>query len=484
MNRIWSFVVAALLAAPPAVRAQETPYNPMRSLKEPHIGGSRNIKVLGHLPMGYYRTVADIEIEAELSRPYVYLPRRDALGGTPRGGAAPGGVGPSTIVSVAQYTGASKGVDIVSIKDPTKPVLLYSWRIENQELHSPSGGLDNEYFKLKGRYYDVQSFQMGSSGPDADLGAVILDVTGLPDTSKVKEAGRLRVPEYPGGFHDVFPYKHSDGRVLLFTTLVGPGGNIYDMEKFLSGDKSQGFIVNIAPPAEGRGGRPGGWHDFYGGYDPATKQDKFYGAGAGGYYVYDISKVEEPKLIASVTGVSGGTSGHTFTPDPTGRYAVTEFEQQYTPLRIFDLKPALDGTVKTISRPIGAWLASWDGNQHNHEVRWPYVFVSGYMDGLQVFNMMDPTNPYTVGYYYTCNCTLPGGAAGAGQNGGMDGAFGIDVRNADGAIVISDKETGFWVFKMEGFDGWNGHQWGMPNISSEQDWDNGPDGAPKPARVS
>ena len=442
---------------------------------------------MGHLPLGYYRTTADIEMEQELSRPYVYLPRRDALGAQPRGaGAGAAGVGSSTIVDVEQYTGASKGVDIISIKDPTKPVLLYSWRIENQELHSPSGGLDNEYFKLKGRYYDAQSFQMGQSGPDADLGAVILDVTGLPDTSKVREAGRIRVPEHPGGFHDMFPYKHSDGRVLLFTTLVGPGGNIYDMEKFLAGDKTQGFVVNIVPPSDGSqgGARAAGWHDFYGGYDAATHQDKFYGAGTGGYFVYDISKPEEPKLLASVTGVAGVQFGHTFTPDPSGRFAVTEVENQYTPLRIFDLKPALDGTVKTISRPIGAWLASWDGNQHNHEVRWPYVFVSGYMDGLQVFNLMDPTNPYTVGYYYTCNCTLPPGARAAGQNGGMDGAFGIDVRNADGAIVISDKETGFWMLHMDGFDGWNGHQWGMPNISSVQDWDNGPDGAPKPSKVS
>ena len=57
------------------------------------------------------------------------------------------------------------------------------------------------------------------------------------------------------------------------------------------------------------------------------------------------------------------------------------------------------------------------------------------------------------------------------------------VRNVginDGLIVTADMTTGFWAFKMEGFDGWNGHQWGMPNVSSVQDWDNGPDGAPKP----
>ena len=36
--------------------------------------------------------------------------------------------------------------------------------------------------------------------------------------------------------------------------------------------------------------------------------------------------------------------------------------------------------------------------------------------------------------------------------------------------------TGFWAFRMEGFSGWNGESWGMPNISSVQDWDNGPTG--------
>jgi len=66
----------------------------------------------------------------------------------------------------------------------------------------------------------------------------------------------------------------------------------------------------------------------------------------------------------------------------------------------------------------------------------------------------------------------------------FNGAWGVDVRNADGLIVVSDFKSGVWVFKMDGFDGWNGHQWGMPNISSAQDWDNGPDGAPKPAKVS
>src|SRR5258705_268867 len=84
-----------------------------------------------------------------------------------------------------------------------------------------------------------------------------------------------------------------------------------------------------------------------------------------GAVVFDVTRREEPKLITSLTGIAGVTWGHTFTPTPDGRYAVTEAEYQYAPLRIFDMKPGLDGSAKTISRPIGAWTARWEGCPHN-----------------------------------------------------------------------------------------------------------------------
>ena len=55
----------------------------------------------------------------------------------------------------------------------------------------------------------------------------------------------------------------------------------------------------------------------------------------------------------------------------------------------------------------------------------------------------------------------------------------MDVRNADGLIVVSDMTTGFWAFRMDGFLGWNGADWGYPDISSAQKWDSGPGGLPQ-----
>jgi hypothetical protein len=340
--------------------------------------------------------------------------------------------------------------------------------------------MDGKYFKIGNRYYYAQSYQFMQGGPDADLGAVIFDVTGLPDSSKVKEVARIRYAESPGGFHNTFAYKHSDGRVLYFTTVGQSKALVYDLGKVVSGADSSTWLIGEVPnPTPMRQTGMGGYHDFYVGYDPATRQDKFYGAGLGGYSVWDVTKPESPERLFTITSL-GLDLAHTFTPSPDGRYAVTETEYQYTPLRIWDLGPAQQGKTENVDVPISAWTADWRDLSHNHEVRWPYVFVSAYEDGLQVFDLTDPKNPKTLGHWYTCECTHMHGFGGTPENGWeatdnvMQGAFGVDVRNYDGLVVLSDMRTGLWIFRMDGFNGWNGRDHGQPNISSVQDYDVGP----------
>ncbi len=425
-------LLLGLVAALPA-SAQDAPGRP----------GTDNLDVLGHLPLGPRLSVADVDIEQEMDRPYAYVARM-----------VYGEEGP-------------RGMDIINIEDPSKPERIYEWRIENQELHLGTGGMDVKHFKWNDRYYVVQSLQFRQGGPNSDLGAVVLDVTDLPDASSVEEVARIREPELPGGFHNIFVYKHSDGRVLLIATVSGPYAHVYDLGKVVSGEGDEALVGRIPVPNSEGGSR--GYHDFYAGYHPDTGQDRFYGGGTGGYYVFNITDLQNPELIVSLTGISGVRYGHTFTPSPDGRYVIAETEYQYAPLRIFDLQPALDGEVTNISRPISAWTANWKHLVHNHEVRWPYVFVSGYLDGLQIFSMMDPTDPKTVAYYDTYQ-----GPPNTNRYAMFNGAFGVDVRNTDGLIVVSDMTTGFWTFQMEGFDGWNGANWGVPDISSAQDWENGP----------
>ena len=403
--------------------------------------GSDNMEVIGHLPLGPRLSVSDMDLEQEVNRPYAYVSRMKYAEAGPR------------------------GTDIVDLSDPSNPEIIYRWRIENQDLHVGTGAMDVKHFKWADRYYVVQSLQFRSGGPNGDLGAVVLDVTGLPNPDTVKEVARIREPELPGGFHNIFVYKHSSGRVLLLSTVSGPFANVYDLGKVVEGDVENALVGQIPTPAENT---RRGYHDFYAGYHTQSETDRFCGGGTGGYYVYDFTDLDNPELLITLIGVNGVRSGHTFTPGPNGRYVVAETEYKYAPLRIFDLKPGLDGEVSNISQPISAWTPAWDGLVHNHEVRWPYVFVSGYHDGLQVFSLMDPKHPQTVGYYDT----FTGPRSDGGMAGGVaNGAFGIDVRNEDGLIVISDMTTGIWTFRMDGFSGWSGEDWGVPNVSSAQHWD-------------
>lgn len=432
--------IGFLLIASPALAQDDTPWTTLKP-------GSDNITVEGHISLGMGLNTMDMEIEQELSRPYAYVSR--------------GTVG----------AGTERGTDIIDLSDPGNPKVIYRWRINDPDLHTGLGGMDIKYFKWEGRYYVVQSTQFGP-GPDNDMGAVILDVTGLPDASTVREVARIRAPDMPGGFHNIFIYKHSTGRVLLLTTVNGPQANVYDLGMAVTGDLDSALISAI-PGEATQAGPFFSYHDLYAAWHPDSQQDRFYGGGTGGYFVYNMTDITNPELLFTMTGITGVSWGHTFTPSPDGRYAVTETEYQHAPLRMFDMKPALDGETTNIRRPISAWTANWKNLVHNHEVRWPYVFVSGYHDGLQVFSMQDPENPETVAYYDTYTGPRNVGAM-AGNV--ANGAFGVDVRNADGLIVISDMTTGFWTFRMEGFNGWKGTDWGQPDISSAQKWDDPPPG--------
>ena len=445
-------ILAAFLAlSPTALLAQDQSLSSPKPFDEKK-GGSDKVTLLKRVEVnpGPWK-VSNLEIEQEKGRPYVYMS------------------------GFVNYN--AKAYDITNTSDPK---LVWTWTIEDPELHRGIGAMDGKYFKIDGRYYYAQSLQFQQGTPDADLGAVIFDVTGLPDAKKVKEVARIRYPAAPGGFHNTFAYKHSSGRALYFATINDQKALIYDLDKIVKGaDPQQSIVGTVFNPTPFKQIGAGGYHDFYVAYEVATKKDKFYGAGLGGYSVWDVTKPEAATQEFTITSL-GMDLAHTFTPSPDGRYAVTETEYQYSPLRIWDLQDGQSGKTENIDQPISAWAADWNALSHNHEVRWPYVFVSAYEDGLQVFSLEDPKNPKTIGRWYTCECKHEKGFGGSPENGWqsehsvMQGAFGVDVRNYDGLVVISDMRTGLWTFKVAGFNGWNGRDHGMPNISSVQDWDRGP----------
>ena len=132
-------VAALLVAAPPSAGAQRMPGAATPHVSQgPKIGGSENLEITSHVPLGGFFRVTDVEMEQELSRPYIY---------------------------VAQSRERA-GFSIVDVSDPENARVIYRWVIEDVDLHQGLGGMDAKYFKTNGRYYYVQSFQYRQSGPE------------------------------------------------------------------------------------------------------------------------------------------------------------------------------------------------------------------------------------------------------------------------------------------------------------------------------
>src|SRR6267143_629111 len=140
IRRIAGAVIAVLAFA--AGRAGAQAFPPDANFV-PGTQGSRNIKVVSHIPLGRMFTMTDVDIEQELSRPYAYVSRMHG-------------------------TTNSAGFNIISLKDPSKAQMIYYWNINNPELHKGMGGMAPNYLKSKGRYYFAQTFQWAAGSPDAD----------------------------------------------------------------------------------------------------------------------------------------------------------------------------------------------------------------------------------------------------------------------------------------------------------------------------
>lgn len=352
------------------------------------------------------------------------------------------------------------GFSTYDLEDPASPRHVMTWAADVPNVRA--GEL--AAFKHAERFYLVQTF---SSADGAHPAAILFDVTDVRSTQEATNVAALTVE---GGLTSVFPYKHSDGRSLLFAT-GGADLYVYDIAEALAGRTEASRLLQLPTPEQIIVGESG-FEDMFVGYHVDMEQDRLYAAGAGGYYVYDVTDPTSPEQLTHVRDAAV-TRGHGIQSTPDGRHIVTTAGYRTAPIRIFDLQPALDGTVPQVRTAIGAWAADWRNHAINVELRWPYLFVASLHDGFQVVNMRVPEEPYTKAYYHTWMGT-PGKLA--DPDAALRGAWDVDVRNHDGLIVVSDLDTGLWVFSLAPFKGWHGHGWGLPHVSSVQDWDNGPDG--------
>ena len=279
---------------------------------------------------------------------------------------------------------------------------------------------------------------------DAADGFLLSTQTGLVHWS----ADGSRTAADIGPVRSVFLYRHSTaGAVMLAATSEGI--------RMLAGPAATPDLVPIPDDIPNR---DRGIRDVYAAFHLPTESDRLYAAGGGGYFVWDITRPESPELLTWVNSAAV-QEGSAIQATPDGTHLVTTTAYRSAPVRIFDIRPALDGTVSQVRTAAGAWTADWKSYASRFEVRWPYVFVAARDGGFQMFNMRNAFEPYTTAWFRTSN------------------AVDVDVRNRDGLVAVADAESGLWLIRVEDFRSWDGRGWGVGNISAVQDWERGPTSA-------
>ena len=87
-----------------------------------------------------------------------------------------------------------------------------------------------------------------------------------------------------------------------------------------------------------------------------------------------------------------------------------------------------------------AYSANASAIIHNVHIKGQYAFVSHYTEGLQIIDLSDPFNITRVGYYDTY----------PGPSSGFNGAWGVYPYLPSGNVIVSDIQSGLWVFGLTG----------------------------------
>ena len=179
-------------------------------------------------------------------------------------------------------------------------------------------------------------------------------------------------------------------------------------------------------------------------HDAYVRNDTAYlNCGNDGFRIVDFHYLDlpggiAPTELASLTSYPDAGYNHSGWLNDDGTVYVMLDENHGYDIKLLDVSDFNNITV------LSTFNSGVDTNSmaHNAIIKDDWLFVSYYHDGLRIFNITDPTNPFEVLYYDTY---LPN------NHSSYKGAWGVypfwNTNNfAFSSILVSDMQTGLYVF--------------------------------------
>jgi choice-of-anchor B domain-containing protein len=160
----------------------------------------------------------------------------------------------------------------------------------------------------------------------------------------------------------------------------------------------------------------------------------------GGMWTYDMTDLNSV-LIYDQQNTGGYNHSSWMTDD--NNYVVYATETSNFPLYIVDVSDVMNGNVTSSVSFKEPNLAPTheDNIAHNPLIKGDYCYVSYYEDGVQVWDISDPSQPTLAGFYDMINNTS--------YNGTSRGVWGVYPFLPSGNILASDDINGLYVLTLD-----------------------------------
>ncbi|MEM6722467.1 MAG: choice-of-anchor B family protein [Bacteroidota bacterium] len=306
--------------------------------------------------------------------------------------------------------GSTEGTHFVDVTEPGSMIELRSAFVEGA-VTGPS--------IIHRDYHDYECYLYAVADEGFFSSLQIIDVSQLPDTTVVLYDSQDLIRRAHNIFIDTSTAK-------LYACAVNSSVGYYPLQVYSLADplnpvllSSHWSIGGVSIPII---------HDIY------VKDDIAYLNGSNdGLLVADFSDQSNPQIIGTLDSYPDQGYNHSGWLSDDGQTYFLADETHGTGIKSLDVSDPTDITV------LDVFDAESTSNSipHNLIVRGNYLYVSYYYDGLQVFDISDPSDVQRVAFYDTYPQS---------NINSYEGAWGVFPYLPSGRILISDMQTGLYVF--------------------------------------
>jgi len=154
-----------------------------------------------------------------------------------------------------------------------------------------------------------------------------------------------------------------------------------------------------------------------------------------GFYIFDFSDPVNPQALGSLEDYPEKGYNHSGWLSEDGNHYIFTDETPGMRMKMCDVSDFSDIQITDLF-----WSYSEPQTMvHNVMIKGNLAYVSHYFDGLEIYDISDPSDVQRVAWYDTFREDHVSGR----------GAWGIHALLPSGKILVSDRQTGLYVFKLE-----------------------------------